>query len=144
MGRDYSNCRASELTDLQVSGFVFSWFLENTEKTRASSETFLRLTPQTGWGLTLPRIPPQTPLLYSAVTHPLQGYVRTQKKPNQTPKYPFSWPELESGQNELQSGQFGPQLGKCLKSGQSKFQKLYNIFGIQRFEFKTRIKPHYY
>ena len=35
MGRDYSNCRASELTDHQVSGFVFSWFLENTEKTLA-------------------------------------------------------------------------------------------------------------
>ena len=30
MGRDYSDCRASELTDSQVSGFVFSWFLENT------------------------------------------------------------------------------------------------------------------
>ena len=36
MGRDYSNCRASELTDRQVSGFVFSRFLENTEKTKAS------------------------------------------------------------------------------------------------------------
>ena len=86
MGRDYSNCRASELTDLQVSGFVFSWFLKNTEKTRASSETFLRLTPQTGWGLTLPRKPPPTPLLYSAVSHPLQGYVRTQKKTQTKPQ----------------------------------------------------------
>ena len=36
MDRDYSYCRASELTDRQVSGFVFSWFLENTEKTKAS------------------------------------------------------------------------------------------------------------
>ena len=36
MGRDYSDCRASELTDCQVSGFVFFWFLENTEKTTAS------------------------------------------------------------------------------------------------------------
>ena len=35
MGRDYSDCRASELTDRQVSGFVFSWFLENTEKRKA-------------------------------------------------------------------------------------------------------------
>ena len=34
MGRYYSDCRASELTDRQVSGFVFSWFLENTEKRR--------------------------------------------------------------------------------------------------------------
>ena len=48
MGRDYSYCRASELTDSQVSGFVFSWFLENTEKTKASQETFLRLMPRTG------------------------------------------------------------------------------------------------
>ena len=38
-GRDYSDCTArlsSELTDRQVSGFVYSWFLENTEKTMAS------------------------------------------------------------------------------------------------------------
>ena len=35
MGRDYSYCRASELTDCQVSGFVFSWFLENSEKAKA-------------------------------------------------------------------------------------------------------------
>ena len=34
MGRDCSDYRASELTDSQVSGLVFSWFLENTEKTR--------------------------------------------------------------------------------------------------------------
>ena len=45
MDRDYSNCRALELTDHQVSGFVFSWFLENTEKTKASQDTFLRLMP---------------------------------------------------------------------------------------------------
>ena len=48
MGRDYSDCRASELTDRQVSGFIFSWFLENTEKTKVSQETFLRLMPRTG------------------------------------------------------------------------------------------------
>ena len=36
MGRDYSYCRASELTDLQVSGIFFFWFLKNTEKTKAS------------------------------------------------------------------------------------------------------------
>ena len=35
MDRDYSYCRASELTDLQVSGFVFSLFLANTDKTKA-------------------------------------------------------------------------------------------------------------
>ena len=49
MGRDTSYYRALELTDLQVSGFVFSWFLENTEKTKASKETFLSLMPLAGW-----------------------------------------------------------------------------------------------
>ena len=50
-GRDYSDCRASELTDRQVSGFVFSWFHENTvtEKTKALQETFLRLMTQTAY-----------------------------------------------------------------------------------------------
>ena len=60
------------------------------------------------WGLILPRIPPPTPVLYSAVTDPFGGYVRTQNTPNPTPKHPFSWPEVESGQNELLSGQNGP------------------------------------
>ena len=72
------------------------------------------------WGLILPRIPPPTPVLYSAVT-------RSAVTSDPTPKHPFSWPELESGQNELQSGQFGPQLGKMFekwenfsRSGQKK------------------------
>ena len=34
------DCRASDLTDRQVSGFIFSWFLENTERTKALSETY--------------------------------------------------------------------------------------------------------
>ena len=38
-------------------------------------------------------------------TRPFWGYVYTQKKLNPAPKHPFSWPELESGQNELPSGQ---------------------------------------
>ena len=54
-------------------------------------------------GLILPRIPPPAPVLYSAVTHAFQGYVRTQNTPKPTSKHPFSWPELESGQNELLS-----------------------------------------
>ena len=76
------------------------------------------------WGLILPRIPPPTPVLYSATTHPFQGYVYTQNTPKSTSKRPFSWPELESRQNELQSGQFGPYLGKFFenlpRSGQRK------------------------
>ena len=67
------------------------------------------------WGFILPRIPPLTPVLYSAVTHTFWGYVHTQNIPKPTPKHPFSWPELESWQNELQSGKFGPQLGKMFE-----------------------------
>ena len=65
------------------------------------------------------RITPPTPVLYSAVTNTFWRYVCTQNTPNPTPKHPFSWPELESGQNELQSGQNGPNRAKCLKSGQN-------------------------
>ena len=68
------------------------------------------------WGLTLPRIPPRTPVLYSAVTIPSWGYVRAQNIPNPTPKHPFSWPELENGQNELLSRQNGPQLGQIFEN----------------------------
>ena len=56
-----------------------------------------------------------TSVLYLAVTHPFLGYVHTQNTPKPTPKHPFSWPELESGQNELPSGQFGIQLGKMIE-----------------------------
>ena len=41
------------------------------------------------WDLILPRIPPATPVLYSAVTNPFRGYVHTQNTPSPTPKYPF-------------------------------------------------------
>ena len=47
MGRDYSFCRAFELTDCQVRGFVFSWFPSSRKyrKNKATQETFLRLMP---------------------------------------------------------------------------------------------------
>ena len=61
------------------------------------------------------------PVLYSAVTQPCWGYVRTQNIPKPTPKHPFSWPELESGQNELPSGQPGPQLGKLIEKWTKNF-----------------------
>ena len=51
------------------------------------------------WGLALPRIPPPTPVLYSALTNPFRGNVCPQNTPNPTQKHHFSWPELESGQN---------------------------------------------
>ena len=66
------------------------------------------------WGLILPRILSQTPVLYSAVTNPFQGMYE-QDTPSPTPKYPFSWPDSESGQNELLSGQNGPSLGKMFE-----------------------------
>ena len=53
------------------------------------------------WGLILPRIPPPTTVLYSAVTHLI---LRARNSPKSTPKHPFSFPELESGQNEVPSG----------------------------------------
>ena len=74
------------------------------------------------WGLVLPRIPPPSTVLYSAVTHTFLGYIRTQNTPHPTPTHPFSWPELKSGQNERLSGQVGPNWAlwaKYLKSGQN-------------------------
>ena len=44
------------------------------------------------WGLILPRIPPPTPVLNSAVTNPFLGYVCTRNTPNPTRQHPFSWP----------------------------------------------------
>ena len=41
------------------------------------------------WGLILPGVPPPTYVLYSAVTNPFQGYVRTKNTPNSTPKTPL-------------------------------------------------------
>ena len=71
------------------------------------------------WGIILPRIPPPTPVLYSAVTHLLQGQLRIRNTPNSIQKHPFWWPELESGQNERLFGQPGPNWAKCLKGGQN-------------------------
>ena len=68
-----------------------------------------------------------TPVFYSAITNPFRRYVPTQGTPNPTPKHPFCWPEVESGQKELPSGQNDPQLGKMFekwenfsRSGQKK------------------------
>ena len=82
------------------------------------------------WGLILPRIPPPTPVVYSAVIHPFWRCVSTQNTPKPTPKHPFSWPELESGQNELPSGQPGPQLGKLIEKWTKNFQKLAKLLFI--------------
>ena len=49
------------------------------------------------WGLIVPRIPPPTPVLYSAVTNPFRGYVRTQSTPNPPKNALFSGPNLKVG-----------------------------------------------
>ena len=41
------------------------------------------------WGLILPRIPPPTPVLYSAFTDPFQGYVHTQNTFNPSKNTPL-------------------------------------------------------
>ena len=82
------------------------------------------------WGLILPRIPPPTFVLYSAVTRPFKGYVHTLKTLNPTTKPPLSWPELESGQkepsspsgqNETQTGFYSQaqQRSQCARHGLS-------------------------
>ena len=76
-------------------------------------------------GLILPRKPPPTTVLYFAVIVTFQGYTpaQTWSTPKPTPEHPFSWPELESGQNEIQSVRFGPQLGKMFEKWANRFQK---------------------
>ena len=74
------------------------------------------------WVSFCPEYHPQPLILVSSHT-PFLGYVRTQNTHNPTPKHPFSWPELESGQNELLSGQPGPQLGKMFEKWTKLFQK---------------------
>ena len=87
------------------------------------------------WGLILPRIPPPTPVLYSAVTNPFRGYVTNKKHPKPHPKIPLflawfwkwvKWTTVwakwtPSGQKCLKSGQ------NCSRSGQRKFIREYNL-----------------
>ena len=87
------------------------------------------------WGLTLPCVPPPTPFLYSAVTNPFHGYVRTQNTPKTTPKHHFSWPELESGQKNYRLGKTDPNWAKSFekwvklsRSGQKQFIYHVSVF----------------
>ena len=72
------------------------------------------------WGLILPRKPPRTPVLYSAVTNPFRGYVRTQNTPNPNPKQCKHPPglNLKVGKMNYRLGKMDPNWAKCLKSGQ--------------------------
>ena len=56
------------------------------------------------------------PLFFTQHSHiPFRDTLLKQNTPKPTPKHPFSWPELEIGQNELLSGQFRPKLGKMFE-----------------------------
>ena len=70
-------------------------------------------------GLILPRIPPPTPVLYSAITHPFRGYVRTQNTPKHTQNTPFSGLNLKVGNMNYRLGNLDPNWAKCLKSGKN-------------------------
>ena len=65
-------------------------------------------------GLILPRWAEYHPQSLFFTQHPHTSFrdMYVHKTPPSPPKNPFSWPELESGQNEMSSGQFRPQLGK--------------------------------
>ena len=71
------------------------------------------------WGLILPRVPPPTPVLYSAVTKPFRGYVRTQTPPAQPQNTPFPGLILKVGKMNCCLGKLDPIWAKCLKSGQN-------------------------
>ena len=71
------------------------------------------------WVLILPRIPPPTPVLYSAVTNPFRGYVRTQNTPTPPQNTPFPELNLKVGKMIYCLGNVDPNWAKCLKNGQN-------------------------
>ena len=71
------------------------------------------------WGLILPRIPPPTPVLYSVVTKPFRGYVRTRNTASPTQNTPFPGLILKVGKMNYCLGKMDPIWAKCLKSGQN-------------------------
>ena len=77
------------------------------------------------WGLILPRIPRPTPVLYSGITYPFRGLVRTQNTPKSIQNTPFSglnlrWPKrttvwaiwISSGQNVWKVGKTFLEVGQ--------------------------------
>ena len=71
------------------------------------------------WGLILPRIPPSTPVLYSAITHPSLGYVWTQNTNKPTHNSPFPGLNLKVGKMNYRLGNLDQNRSKCLKSWQN-------------------------
>ena len=66
-------------------------------------------------GLILPRIPPPTPILYSAVTHPFRGYARTQTPPTPPQNTPFPGLNLKMGKMNFSLGNLDPIWAICSK-----------------------------
>ena len=71
------------------------------------------------WGLILPRIPSPTPVLYTAVTHPFWGYVRTQNTPSPPQNPPFLGLNLKVGKMNYRLGSLDPNWANNLKNGQN-------------------------
>ena len=71
------------------------------------------------WGLTLPRTPPSTFILYSAVTNPFWGYEQTQKPPTTPQNTPFPGLNLKMGKMNYLLGKVDPNWAKCLKNGKN-------------------------
>ena len=78
--------------------------------------------------LILPRIPPPTPVLYAAVTHPFLGHVRTQTSPKPSRNTPFPGLNLNVGKMKYSLGNLDPNWAKCLKSGQNVSRSGQNVF----------------
>ena len=71
------------------------------------------------WGLILPRIPPPTPVLYLAVTHPFWRYVPSQNTINPPKNSPFPVLNLKVGKMNYNMGNLHPNWAKRLKSEQN-------------------------
>ena len=60
------------------------------------------------WGLILPRIPPQTPILYSAVTHPFRRLCVHKTPPSPPQNTPFPGLNLKVGKMNYRLGNLDP------------------------------------
>ena len=85
------------------------------------------------WGLILPRIPPPTPVLYLAVTHPFWRYVPTQNTINPPKNTPFPVLNLKVGKMNYNLGNLDPNWAKHLKSEQN-FSRNIHVRGTHKCE----------
>ena len=70
-------------------------------------------------GLILPRIPPPTPVFYSAVTPPFGDKYEQKTSPSPPPNTPFPGMNLKVGKTNYSLDNLDPNWAKYLKSGQS-------------------------